>query len=111
MRRHFKFHAAFIGGAFALLLCAASAQAQPEILTNANLDATSVSSQLLPTPTGWTVNASRTISGPFNDGASSEGFAGGPPTPNTGASDSGLFFKAFQGNPADGDVTVHFTQD
>ena len=109
MRHHLFLCAALVAGTF--LFLTASAQAQPELLTNANLDATSISTQLLATPTNWNVAATRSISGPFNDGASSEGFAGGAPTPNTGANDMGLFFKAFQGNPTDGDLTVHFTQD
>ena len=82
---------------------AATVQGQ---LSNGLLDDTSISSQTLATPTGWTVIASRAISGVFNDGASSESFA------NVEApGGQGLFFKPFQGNATDGNVTVHFFQD
>ena len=75
-------------------------------LANGLLDLTSPGSQLGATPTGWTVTASRSISGTFNDGASSEGFA------NFAApSGNGLFFKPFQGNATDGNITVHLFQD
>lgn len=93
-----------------LALGLSSAQAQ-NILTNGTLDATSVSSQANATPTGWIVDATRTITGTSNDGASSEGFAGGAPTPDTNPGDMGLFFKPFNGNVADGPVTVNLTQD
>lgn len=74
-------------------------------LRNGLLDVTSVSSQTLATPTDWTVNAFRTLFGPFNDGASSEAFA------NVEApGGQGLFFKPFQGTPSDA-LTVHFFQD
>lgn len=93
-----------------LVLGAASAQAQ--ILSNGNLDAASVSSQDLATPTDWVIDTNRVITGPSTDGASSEGFAGPPPTPDTNPGDLGLFFKPFHGNVApNGPVTVHMTQD
>ncbi len=114
--RHFL-RAALLGGAFTLLLCVTSAQAQPNLLTNPTLDATAVSSQLLPTPTSWTVAASRANLGVFNDGASSENFAGNPPTPDTDNvgtpgtdEDFGLFVKGFQGTTAAGDMDVDMTQ-
>lgn len=74
-------------------------------LFNGTLDATSVSSQVLATPTGWTAVANRAVSGPFTDGMSSETFAnmfdpGG----------SGLFFKAFQGTTTD-PITASLYQD
>lgn len=75
-------------------------------LSNGLLDATSISSQTLATPTDWTVAASRAISGPFNDGASSESFAN-----FADPGGQGLFFKPFQGSPTDGNVTVHLFQD
>jgi hypothetical protein len=100
-----KFSTAAFGGALALFLCVSVAQAQPELLLNADLDLTSVSSQVLATPDNWTVIASRAISGPFNDGASSEGFAN-----VIAAGGQGLFFKPFQGNATDGDLTVIMTQ-
>src|SRR4051794_14023486 len=70
-------------------------------LVNGLLDATSVSSQVLATPTGWVVDAFKTVSGPFNDGASSEDFA------NVEApGGKGLFFKPFQG-VIDNPITVN----
>src|SRR5882724_3945711 len=68
-----------------------------------------VTTQQSPTPTGWTVDASLTISGASQDGASSETFAN-----VLGPLGYGLFFKAFQGTvgfPADDLLTVHFYQD
>ena len=44
-------------------------------LFNAKLDDISMSSQSHPTPTGWIVDAFKTISSTFDDGASSETFA------------------------------------
>jgi len=87
-------------------VCASTASAQ---LINGNLNTASISSQVLATPTGWTVTASRTISGVFDDGASSEGFANNPVADPGGA--FGLFFKPFQGNAIDGRVTVNLFQD
>ena len=59
------------------------------------------------TPVGWIVDASKTISGTYFDGASSEGFAN---VQDTGG--KGLFFKPFGGNQEAGDLlTVHFYQD
>jgi hypothetical protein len=95
-------------------------QAQ-ELLTNSDLDLISVSSQVLATPNNWDVVANRAITGAFNDGASSEPWAGPAPTPVTtngfnnpppfnANGDYGLFFKPFTGNTANGDVTVTFTQ-
>jgi len=79
--------------------------AKGDILVNGLLDATSVSSQVLATPTGWVVDAFKTVSGPFNDGASSEDFA------NVQApGGKGLFFKPFQG-VIDNPITVNLYQD
>jgi len=100
-----KFSTAACGGALALFLCVTVAQAQPELLLNADLDATSVSSQILATPDNWTIIANRAIAGPFNDGASSETWNN-----VAGAGGKGLFFKTFTGNPTAGDVTVIMTQ-
>jgi hypothetical protein len=78
-------------------------------LFNDKLDDLSVSSQNAPTPTGWIVDASLTISGPSTDGASSETFAN-----VRGPGGFGLFFKPFIGTlgfPADDRLTVHFYQD
>lgn len=99
------FSIALLGGLLALALCVGSAQAQ-ELLTNNLLDATSVSTQVLATPTSWTATANKTISGPFNDGMSSEGFAN-----VLGPGGMGLFFKPFQGNLATGDkISASLTQ-
>jgi hypothetical protein len=88
-------------------LVAGAAQAQ---LTNGTLDATSVSTQVLATPTGWDITASRTVTGPFNDGASSEPWSGPAPTPVT-PNDHGVFFKPFQGSQSTGDLlTVNMSQ-
>src|SRR5262245_6951394 len=77
-----------------------------DLLSNGNLDATSVGPQTLATPTGWSVNAFKRVSGPFSDGCSSEGFANfGSP-----AAGFGLFFKPFQGSLAD-PITVSLFQD
>lgn len=90
-----------------LAVCGANiAHAQ---LVNGNLNLASVSSQVLATPTGWTVMATRSISGTFNDGASSEGFANAN-VPDPGGA-FGLFYKPFSGNSTDGNVTVNFFQD
>jgi hypothetical protein len=102
--KSFGLNAAALGGTLLLGALVAPASAQ-ELLTNANLDATSVSSQVLATPTNWVVDASRVIAGPFNDGASSEPWCnvfdpGG----------FGLFFKPFTGGPVNGNVTVKFSQ-
>lgn len=104
MSRQFGLKAAALGSALALSALVAPVQAQ-NLLTNGNLDATSVSSQVLATPTGWDVSASRDITGAFNDGASSEGFAN---VLDPGG--QGLFFKPFQGNAVDGNISVRLSQ-
>jgi len=82
-----------------------SGVAGADLLSNGNLDATSIGPQTLATPTSWSVNAFKRVSGPFTDGCSSEGFA------NFGTvGGSGLFFKPFQGSLADA-LTVNFYQD
>ncbi len=91
----------------ALALVVGSPVANANDLVNGNLDITSVGPQNNATPTGWSVDASKTISGTQFDGCSSE--------PWCNVQDSGgfgLFFKPFQGNQAAGDLlTVHFYQD
>lgn len=104
MLRQFALSTAVVGGVMGLGVMVAPVEAQ-NLLSNGNLDATSVSSQVLATPTGWTVDASRVISGTFNDGASSEPWCnvfdpGG----------FGLFFKPFTGNAVDGNVSVTLSQ-
>jgi len=76
------------------LVACGSSVAKADLLSNGNLDLASVSSQTLPTPTGWIAVANRPfgLPQPYNDGMSSEGFA------NILAPNGlGLFFKPFQG--------------
>ncbi len=73
-------------------LAAFGASVANAALINGNLDATSISSQVLATPTGWTAVANLGLTGPFTDGLSSETFAN---VLDPGG--SGVFFKAFQG--------------
>ena len=74
------------------LLACGSSVTNANLLSNGNLDATSVSSQVLPTPTGWIAVANRSSTGSYNDGMSSEGFAN---VLDPGG--FGLFFKPFAG--------------
>jgi len=90
---------------FAVVGLLTGSVANADLLSNGNLDATSVGPQLLATPTGWSVTALRRVSGPFTDGCSSEGFAN-----FAAAGGSGLFFKPFQGSLSD-PLTVNFYQD
>jgi hypothetical protein len=95
---------------------------------NGNLDLTHadevVPGFFLPKPNVWVYSGSRTISGPYRDGLSSEPWSGPAPTPVTtdgnlnppspdGCSgpDCGVFFKGFTGNPTDGAANVHITQN
>lgn len=87
------------------LLAGGATVGQANDLVNGNLDATAIGPQNNPTPTSWSVTASKTISGPHLDGCSSEGWCnilepGG----------SGLFFKPFQGAVGD-EISVFFYQD
>ncbi len=80
------------------LLAAQAASAQ-NLLGNPDLDTTAAGDQVLPTPVGgWTVTSSKSASGAFTDGASSE-----PWCNVQQANGFGLFFKPFQGtlSPAD----------
>ncbi len=81
--------------------------ANANLLSNPNLDTTSVGPQTLPTPTGWAVNCFKSSTGPFTDGCSSETFA------NVSAPGGyGLFFKPFQGSQATTNyLNVLFYQD
>jgi hypothetical protein len=91
------------------LVAGAAGVAKANDLFNAQLDDISVSSQNSATPTGWILDATLAISGPSQDGASSETFAN-----VLGPGGYGLFFKPFQGTlgfPADDPLTVHFYQD
>jgi hypothetical protein len=78
----------------------------------------------LPKPRVWTYSGSRSISGPYQDGMSSEPWAGPAPTPVTtdgnlnppspegfDGPDGGVFYKAFTGNATDGAATIHLFQD
>jgi hypothetical protein len=81
--------------------------ASANLLSNANLDTVSKGPQMLPTPTGWAVSSSKTISGTNSDGCSAETFANVCCT-----SGYGLFFKPFQGSQPSGDyINVLFFQD
>jgi PEP-CTERM motif len=102
MRSHLVRNAAAVGVLFAM---GAVAQAQ-ELLSNADLNATAVSTMIGATPTSWEAFANRANTGPFNDGLSSEGFAN---FPGTG---SGVFFKPFTGGAQAGGnfVTASLTQ-
>jgi hypothetical protein len=78
---------------------------------------------LLPKPSVWINEGSRTITGPYEDELSSEPWAGPAPTPVTAdgsglpspdgcnGPDCGVFFKAFSGNMANGPATGHLYQD
>jgi hypothetical protein len=95
---------------------------------NGNLDLTHATEVVpgffLPKPNVWIYSGSRTISGPFQDGMSSEPWAGPAPTPVTadgnlnapfpdgfGGPDGGVFYKAFSGNATDGAASIHLYQD
>jgi hypothetical protein len=92
----------------ALLLGAVLPQAgAADILTNGNLDAISVSTQVNASPTGWVIESTKSNSGEFTDGANSE--------PWCNVRDDGgygVFFKPFQGNLETGDLlSVFIYQD
>jgi hypothetical protein len=85
------------------------------MLVNGNVDVTTptevVPGFFLPQPSVWINDGSRTNTGAFLDGLSSEPWAGPAPTPVT-TDDFGVFFKPFTGNLAQGNLTtVHFRQD
>jgi hypothetical protein len=87
-------------------LLASGSLAKADLLSNGNLDAASVSGQVLPTPTGWIASANRTSTGAFNDGMSSEGFAN-----VLAPGGNGLFFKPFQGEATTNRITASLYQD
>lgn len=89
--------------AMAVLLAAGVASANE--LINGTLDTIAVGPQNNATPTGWTVEASKVISGTHYDGCSSE-----PWCNVLDIGGYGLFFKPFQGAVGD-EITVHFYQD
>lgn len=86
-------------------LAALGARVANAALINGNLDATSVSSQVLATPASWIAFANKSISGPFTDGLSSETFADFP-----AAGGFGVFLKPFQGSTTDR-ITAGIYQD
>jgi hypothetical protein len=87
------------------LLAFGASLGQANDLVNPNLDSTSVGPQANATPTGWSVVATKAVSGAFQDGCSSETFC------NVQAPDGyGLFFKPFQGAVGD-EISVYFYQD
>ena len=116
--------------ALGLVACAARLS-QAELLTNGNLDLTYAQEInppapgfYLPKPFGWVNEASRAITGPYEDEMSSEPWAGPAPTPVTtdgllnpphpegcGGADCAVFFKPFSGNATDGAATGHLYQD
>ncbi len=91
-----------------------TAVANANDLYNPDLDilgAVGANGQLNPGPDGWIINAFKSISGPFADGADSETFCN---VQQPGG--DGVFFKPFQGatnaNPSLNDLlTVQFYQD
>jgi hypothetical protein len=95
---------------------------------NGNLDLTHATEVIalffLPKPDVWTYAGSRAISGAFEEGLSSEAWAGPAPTPvttdgnlnqpfpsGTGGPDGAVFYKAYTGNATEGLATVHLFQD
>ena len=93
-----------------------SAVASANDLFNPYLNAVSVGPQVNASPDGWQIDASKTISGGFNDGADSESWCNGMTDPLQDGTGWGLFYKPFQGstnaNPALDDLlSVYFYQD
>src|SRR5690242_8945224 len=62
---------ASLTAALGLLACS-TATVKANDLFNGNLDDISISSQNNPSPTGWTIEATKSVSGQFFDGADSE---------------------------------------
>jgi hypothetical protein len=87
-----------------LLTCGATVGLAND-LVNADLDSTAVGPQSGITPTGWSVVATKAVSGAFQDGCSAETFCN-----VQGPGGYGLFFKPFQGSVGD-DISVYFYQD
>src|SRR5689334_9735340 len=116
-------------GLMAVLTSAAKAQTIIGGSTNnGNLDLTHATEVVpgffLPKPNVWIYSGTRTISGPYQDGLSSEPWAGPAPTPVTtdgnlnppspegcDGPDCAAFFKGFSGNPTDGAANVDLYQD
>jgi hypothetical protein len=110
-----------------LVACAPRVAKAQNLLTNGNLDLTHATEVVpgffLPKPNNWAYSGTRAISGPFQDGLSSEPWAGPAPTPVTtdgnlnlpspegcGGPDCAVFFKAFTGSATDGAANVSLSQ-
>lgn len=82
-----------------------TALSQANELANPNLDTVAIGPQNGITPTGWSVEASKAVSGQYFDGCSSEPWCN---VQEIGG--YGLFFKPFQGQIGD-EISVRFYQD
>jgi hypothetical protein len=122
----------FLLGLMAYATNVANAQLIGGSTNNGNLDRTHadevVPGFFLPKPNVWVYSGSRTITGPYQDGLSSEPWAGPAPTPVTtdgtlnppppdgcDGPDCAVFFKAFTGDglavtPTNGFANVNLTQ-
>ncbi|HRT10069.1 MAG TPA: hypothetical protein P5233_16930, partial [Candidatus Paceibacterota bacterium] len=80
----------------AMAVCLAMGIASADELINGKLDIIAVGPQNNATPTGWTVEATKVISGTHYDGCSSE-----PWCNVLDIGGYGLFFKPFQGSVGD----------
>jgi hypothetical protein len=87
------------------LVASGARVANADFLSNGNLDIVGPGGQALNTPVGWIASANKSISGPFNDGLSSENFAN-----MFAAGGFGVFFKPFQGSTSDR-LTASIYQD
>lgn len=103
---------------------ASAASAAGNLLSNGNFDAhhsvevdpLRYPGMLNEQPDNWEMDSDFNLPNPFLDGFSSELWAGGAPSPDTGPEDYGIFFKTFWGGaPFPGDlnptITTHMTQD
>jgi hypothetical protein len=78
------------------LMAGGSSVKAVNVLFNPFLDQVAVQDQLNATPVGWTVQGTKSISGPFLDGGDSETFCNvSPPSDPNGY---GFFFKPFSGS-------------
>jgi hypothetical protein len=94
------------------LVASGAGLANANLLANPDLDKIAVSTMTLATPVSWVAAASKSISGPFNDGMSSEGFANVLQPTGDCTTGCGLFFKPFQGNLGTGDLlSASLSQD
>jgi hypothetical protein len=92
--------------ALAFVAYGATSASAVNLLANPDLDNIAVSTQTLATPVSWSSTSSKSATGAFSDGMSSEGFAnvqqalGG-----CSGAGCGLFFKPFQGTQNDTTLT------